>query len=202
MSPKTLSRCCGKPFLVADVRAFLAVSFHSFYVDELKSLIESLKTLPLEVKWIDPASAHLTLHFFGEVSLPAMEALFCELRAVAARQKPFYLTLDGLGAFPHWQSPRVLWVGVKGDLAALDRLKAETDAALKKNGFLIDTREFKPHLTLGRVKVPPKNFVPPSALNPSFAAPFSIKEIVLFESKLFKSGPLYTPMQTFSFAPY
>ena len=200
MSPKTLSGCCEKLFLVADVRAFLAVSFHTFYVEELKTLIERLKSLPLEVNWIEPSSAHLTLHFFGEVSFHTIEDISCELRDVAAGQNPFYLTLEGLGAFPDWRSPRVLWVGVNGQTATLEVLKTKTDEVLRKNGFLIESREFKPHLTLGRIKIPPKSFAPPSALNPIFPTPFTVKEIVLLESKHSKLGPVYTPVQIFPFS--
>ena len=65
---------------------------------------------------------------------------------------PFHLQLARLGAFPDVAAPRVVWVGLGGDLDSLFQLQRAIEQALAPLGFAPEARAFTSHLTLGRVR--------------------------------------------------
>jgi len=70
--------------------------------------------------------------------------------------KPFELTLDGIGCFPNMNNPKVIWAGIQGDLATLRRLRDSVEQYIAPLGYPTEQRDFKPHLTIGRVKHAPQ----------------------------------------------
>jgi 2'-5' RNA ligase len=69
----------------------------------------------------------------------------------AAAHPPFSLTVGGLGCFPNFRRPRVVWVGVDGEMDALHALHDAVEGAIAPLGYPTEKRPFNPHLTLGRV---------------------------------------------------
>jgi 2'-5' RNA ligase len=102
-------------------------------------------------KWVDPASIHLTLKFFGDTTLEQRDEILHALRPVAKRHAPHRVRLEGIGVFPTPRQPRVLWLGVK-KAHALNALQEAIDAALDPIGWETEEREYRPHLTLARIK--------------------------------------------------
>jgi RNA 2',3'-cyclic 3'-phosphodiesterase len=99
-------------------------------------------------KWIEPEDMHITLRFAGDVDARTADALMHQLGAI--RGKPFAITIKGVGAFGG-REPRVLWAGIAagGDLAALYRAN---ERAARAAGIEPDAREFRPHVTLARMR--------------------------------------------------
>jgi 2'-5' RNA ligase len=89
---------------------------------------------------------------------------------------------------------------VRGDLATARRLASAIDAATARIGFPPETREFHPHLTLGRVKGPERGDWRPLLARTAgrAAGSFVVTEYVLFESRLGPAGPRYTPIERFA----
>ncbi|MEE3142517.1 MAG: 2'-5' RNA ligase family protein, partial [Chloroflexota bacterium] len=50
------------------------------------------------------------------------------------------------------REPRVLWVGLQGDMEPLAILHEKVEAAMADQGFTRERRGFNPHLTIGRVR--------------------------------------------------
>ena len=143
------------------------------------------------VKWVRPELMHLTLRFLGDTPLDRLPAVQAALDAVAAAHVPFDLHLTGVGCFPNPRRPRVVWVGLGGDEAALLALKAALDAALLPLGWPPEDKPFRAHLTLGRVRddgdvrgVDWSTPVPPR--------PVPVTALRLIESQLRPDGPVYT----------
>jgi 2'-5' RNA ligase len=66
------------------------------------------------------------------------------------------LSLRGAGTFPKQAiKARVLWVGIEGDVATLDRLAERCIAAGRRCGLAMQARSFRPHLTLARARRDP-----------------------------------------------
>ncbi|MGQ9455377.1 MAG: RNA 2',3'-cyclic phosphodiesterase [Armatimonadota bacterium] len=134
------------------VRTFVAV----LLADELKTRIAEVqrqaKELAPSVKWIEPENFHITLKFLGNVREDALSGIFNAVDQVAGRFPNFELSIAGLGAFPNPRSARVVWVGVKQGREELAKLAGAIDTALTKLGFPKEAREFKSHITIGRVK--------------------------------------------------
>jgi 2'-5' RNA ligase len=103
------------------------------------------------ITWAKPAQVHVTLKFLGDVPLAALGELQAALGHACAGTACFELSAEGLGVFPDAREPRVIWAGLRGDLETLGRLRQRIEAA-SRPWCLPETREFKPHLTLGRVR--------------------------------------------------
>jgi 2'-5' RNA ligase len=105
-----------------------------------------------EVRWTGPESLHLTLQFLGAVPEERIAELDGAVRAAAATSKPLQLELRGAGGFPNARRPRVIWLGLAGDLAPLAALAEDLGRRLTPLGFPPEARAFSPHLTIGRAR--------------------------------------------------
>ena len=149
------------------------------------------------VRWSSPGvNVHLTLAFLGEVEAarrPAVEQALAE--AASAAPAPLDLTLEGAGGFPSSRHPRVLWLGVGGDLAGLSSLQAALARALAARGLPGARDRFSPHLTIGRSRSPRGA----AGLTPALATPlprvaWRVAELVLFESRLGHGPAVHLPL--------
>jgi 2'-5' RNA ligase len=104
------------------------------------------------VRWVRPASIHVTLKFYGSVKADKVPAIEAGLERAARQVPPIQLSVQGLGVFPRPAKPQVIWVGLQGDLGPLQQLAAAVEAEATALGFPAETRPFTPHLTLGRVQ--------------------------------------------------
>jgi 2'-5' RNA ligase len=103
------------------------------------------------VRWVNPDGIHLTLKFFGEISLGRIDSIRSAMDQSVAGRTPFSLTFEGVGCFPNTVRPRVVWAGVRSEPLLLD-LQQRLEDNLSAAGFERERRAFSPHLTLGRVK--------------------------------------------------
>jgi 2'-5' RNA ligase len=116
---------------------------------------------------------------------------------------PFALRVEGLGVFPSALRPRVIWVGLEGDLSALEALQQAVEASVGALGFRPEARDFKPHLTLGRVHDHVAHADRPSlgraleALNQNRVTSygeFTAQAVALIRSELRPTGAVYTQL--------
>jgi len=180
------------------VRAFLAIDLPENLKPGLALYQQELKKSGADVRWAPVGNIHLTLKFFGNVTEAQAAAIAAAAQEVAASQVPFHLKVTGAGAFPAINSPRVVWLGLDGDLAALGQLFRRLEKAFQQLGHPPEDRVFHPHLTLGRVKSPQGRPGLTKALKELPAPnwpPFQIKELVLYRSVLSPHGSTYTPLK-------
>jgi 2'-5' RNA ligase len=93
----------------------------------------------------EPARWHVTLAFLGE--LPGPEQVHDALRDELAGRPAFDLRLEGSGTFGR-QGP--VWVGVGGDVDALQDLAACVRKAVRTAGVELERKAYRPHLTVGK----------------------------------------------------
>jgi 2'-5' RNA ligase len=134
------------------IRAFIALALEAALAAEVRKVQQSLNAPGGVVRWIDPQHLHLTLRFLGNVPTDRMDDLAAALRRACARAVPFHLALEGAGCFPNTKNPRVVWIGIQGDLEPLRKLQEQIARETKTFGDNSDERAFEPHLTIGRVK--------------------------------------------------
>jgi RNA 2',3'-cyclic 3'-phosphodiesterase len=99
------------------------------------------------------AVPHVTLRFLGEVGADRNAMIAAKLAPVAEGSIPFGVRLEGVGAFPSPDRPRVVWVGVTEGRNELVELARRVRSALEPE-FGREREEFVPHLTLFRVRSP------------------------------------------------
>mgnify|MGYP006305370679 CR=1 FL=1 len=94
---------------------------------------------------------HLTLKFLGVTPPEKISEVKKALRRVGEHFPAFDFDLKGIGYFKKNKQPRVLFAKIERD-EMLKQLAEEIDFLLSELGFEPETRTFKPHLTLARIK--------------------------------------------------
>lgn len=185
------------------MRLFVAAELDADVRRRLEDIQRSLRAVPLQVRWVKPEGIHLTLKFLGEVGSGRLDPIRDALAGALARVGAFTLSAEGVGTFPPRGLPRVIWVGLQGDLPAAERLQAAIDAALATCGFPPESRPFRPHLTLGRVTGGGHGnwaeFLAREGV--AQAGRFAVGECVLFRSHLDPGGARYEPLARFALQP-
>jgi len=184
------------------VRLFVAADIPPEVRARLAACQARLRGLPLPVRWTRPEGIHLTLFFLGEAPAERLPVIESVVAGVAAAARGFRLLARGVATFPERGRPRVIVVGIAGDLDAAARLKEALDAALGPLGFRADGRPFHPHLTLGRTKDGPAGDwkTPLERERETEAGPFDVQGIALFESRLGPGGSQYRVVREFPLA--
>jgi 2'-5' RNA ligase len=135
------------------IRSFIAIELPQ----EVKSALQRLQaelTLPQYsfVKCVAPQGIHITLKFLGNISPQKVAEITNVMEQASYGVSPFQLQIIDVGAFPNMRSPRVIWVGIKGELNKLIPWQKRLDDGLVPLGFAKENRPFTPHLTLARVR--------------------------------------------------
>lgn len=182
------------------VRAFLAIELSEAVKSEASSFIQTIQSRCHGFRFLDSKNWHLTLHFFGQVESEKIEKIGLRLQDALAEIQPFSIVLEGFGVFPDDRKPRVLWIGVGGDLKELSELKSRVDQTLQKMHFPIETRSFHPHITVARSKG--NVFLSFSKSEQMFKGRIvdQVQSLTLFKSDLLPQGVQHTALRTVSFA--
>ncbi len=175
------------------MRTFVAVEVAS--QDAIRSMIEFQKMLlnaGLKAKPVGTNQLHFTLMFLGEISEPMLDSIKSKL--VDINFDPIQVTYQGVGAFPSFKSPRVIWIGVDNIAAPrLKELAKEIETRLITLGFRSD-KEFTPHITLFRVKDRMKNVGDIMVYKDRIFGSDLLSEVKVKKSDLTPSGPVYTDL--------
>jgi 2'-5' RNA ligase len=167
------------------------------------ALAARLGPVAREIKWVEPANLHLSLHFFGELA-DGPAAAMRRAMAVPFDTRAFAITLAGGGVFPPTGAIRVIWLGVRDSGDVLQTLYRSVEARLTPLGLQEEsTRGFTPHLTIGRVRTPGANTTRAlreamKEMSPPAAVHVLIPYLTLYQSRLSPKGPTYVPIERFS----
>lgn len=182
------------------IRAFVAVNVPPFTLETISEIQGRFKTLGLHAAWTRPGNMHLTLKFLGNIDPQSLPEIINALTRARSRA-PFRVSLEGVGVFPGWEKPRVVWVGLHDPDRNLVTLQSQLETALEPLGYPRETRPFSPHLTLGRIKSPKRCDRLQSevaSLDPIDPSPFEVNSIRLYRSDLTPKGSVYTVLEEIS----
>ena len=185
------------------IRSFIAIELDEAVRTGLGRIQGQLKErVELPVRWVRPEGIHLTLKFLGDVDGGKMGQVEESLATATATAHPFSISLNGVGVFPSLRRPRVLWVGLVGELDALAELQRRVETEMEAVGFPAEGRGFQPHLTLGRVRQegPPKTGWDASRLEGLETPPGPeqvVERVSLMRSDLKPSGAVHTRLAAF-----
>jgi len=146
-------------------------------------------------RWLDPHDYHLTLRFFGDIDGRAARDLVDHLAAI---DRPIFpVTLKGLGTFGS-KEPSALWAAVEAS-DALNDLQRAVERAARLAGLAPETRGFRAHVTLARLRRPrPEALARFLGHQGGFAcAPFVVPRFVLYSAKPHVGGGPYVAEQLF-----
>jgi 2'-5' RNA ligase len=180
-------------------RLFIALELPENVLRAIGRLQADLKktTAPRAARWTRPEGIHLTLKFLGDVPAARADELGSALREAASRGQPFDLQAQGLGCFPNLARPRVLWLGLAGDLGKLRALQADVEERTARLGFAAEERGFSPHLTLARTAQAASRTeaaaigAAASQHDPGLVAAWRVSALSLMRSHLRPDGAVY-----------
>lgn len=185
--------------MAEHLRMFVALRTSGQLLDALADTQRQLQArLPTgSVRWTRREQLHLTLRFLGDVPAGQVEALAAAVREAGTGVPPLRLGLAGAGCFPNARNPRVLWIGVNGDLPQLLALQQNVEIATTGFGDHREEREFHPHLTFGRVAA--RDYQAARAVGDAMGGfklgllgEWTADQLYLVQSQLAPSGPTYT----------
>ena len=170
------------------MRLFIAITLQEKEKDKLYKSVLDLKAASAQGVFSHRENLHLTLAFLGE--LPLFDHV---VRAMQSLHEPrFSIKIEGLSSFAHSklyyrkiQAPKTLF-----------SLQRSLCTALQKEGVMLESRSYKPHMTLGRqVRLYP-DFDEEAFIkeNPPLLVPVS--DFSLMKSERIKGRLTYTPLFT------
>jgi len=180
------------------IRAFIAIELPEPVKEALGRILSGLKERDHSpVKWVDSEGIHLTLKFLGNIPDGRVTEITTAYSRALTDASPFRLELNGLGAFPNLRNPRVVWVGIGGDITNLLKFQKNIERALVPLGFPAEKRFFSPHLTLGRVRdrasAPERRSLGElvASLKAGSTPSFEVSSVSLIRSTLTREGAIY-----------
>ncbi len=134
------------------LRLFIAAKLPAAARAEIAARSDQLRASGLEGwRWAAPGAVHLTLRFLGDTQPERVAAVAAALQRTAAATAPLRLSLAAAGTFGG-RRPRVLWLGLAGDLERLQAAAELLNRELAAEGWAPPQRPLRPHITLARAR--------------------------------------------------
>jgi RNA 2',3'-cyclic 3'-phosphodiesterase len=189
----------------AKIRVFVAIHPDLATIAELQHFQTILqKSLDSDgIRWARSEQLHLTLQFLGYVERERLPEFEKALAEICSKGAPFQLSAQAVGCFPSERKPRILWAGLAGDLAPLQKMKSALDEKFSALGYVPEKREFHPHLTLARIEHLKLREIEQlgreivSHQSRRFGV-WNVEKVDLMQSVLFPAGAKYSLLKAFS----
>jgi 2'-5' RNA ligase len=179
------------------MRLFTGIALAPTVTEKLSATLEALRP-NARIKWAPIENLHITCKFIGnwpDEHLPDITAALDTVSSVG----PVSIAISRFGFFPNPHHPHFLFAGVQA-APALAALVTTIDQALLPLGLAPETRPYRPHVTLARVKADDDI----RGLRERIAAmtdfdfgSFDAREFHLYESRPGARGSVYTNLATY-----
>jgi 2'-5' RNA ligase len=138
------------------MRLFIAFNFEDEIKTQIKGIIKRVKSNSIQGKFVNEEHMHLTVEFLGEIENKRV-GLIKEI-LTEPKFEPFSLRLTKIGCFKRYEGD-IYWLGIEKNDALLNIYK-NLHQRLIDEGFEVEDREYKPHITIGRRVKMKENFNP------------------------------------------
>ena len=97
------------------MRCFISIELAPSIKNSINDFVQEnhLKEYFSGVRWVKPHNLHITLAFLGEISVDEVSSVKKMLDNISLKQMSFPIELSGVGSFPGFKNPKVLWIGIK-----------------------------------------------------------------------------------------
>jgi 2'-5' RNA ligase len=172
------------------VGARISVATANALAGAAQTLARRARDAGVDIRWISPASYHVTLRFLGWTRAEAIGAVRDALDAAAAGISPCSFRTARLGAFASLDRASIVWAGVEAPEPLLE-LARRVEAACARLGYRPERRAFHPHVTLGRLREARAIREVVLPLAEQMFGDTALDGIMLFESETKSSGSVY-----------
>jgi len=178
-------------------RVFAAVPINNAVRRVMQETQNAFVSRGWPLRWVDPKQAHITLKFYGDTTASNVAQLKDHLGEIASHFAPVGLETGGLGVFPSWSRPRVLWLGLNGEVEQLRSLARDVEETMpdERTSARDKARSFKAHITLARLREGaslPSDFQPMVSFFQIEPVALKLDRVQLIRSVLGPKGPTYS----------
>ncbi len=167
--------------------------------DEISDGLYRLRRPMPGARWTEQSDYHLTLCFVGDIDNRQASEFADELSRIEIN--PFPLKVSSLDVFGG-NDPHVLWAGLAPS-TELDDLHRLVKGAARSAGLKPDSKPFKPHITLARLRSPPAGAIE-RFLRQNVAlrsSEFTVDHFALYSAKPRTGGGPYVIEERFPLLP-
>lgn len=172
------------------MRLFLAINFEESIKNELMNTITKMKKHTKQGKFTFRENLHLTLVFIGETT--KVSAIRQAMDALNANS--FTLSVRGIGKFRR-DGGDIYWFGIDKNQQLVE-LQKQLSRQLSNMGFMLESREYKPHLTLGREIILDEDFDELEFSKTIVPISMNVLKISLMKSERINGKLTYTEIYT------
>lgn len=179
------------------IRIFFAIDFTPEVKKEIGSFMSALKKKSKShgIRWTKPENLHITLQFLAEVKTEHLSTLIENVRVqIEGVIKHSAMKFGVVQLFPNPYRPRVIVLEImpQDELANLSGLIGH---GIKASEYEVETRPFRGHLTLGRIKHPGVNLSFLSELTAPEVEGMEVSEVMVYRSEPQPEGSQYTVLE-------
>jgi 2'-5' RNA ligase len=176
-------------------RLFVALQIPPEIKDLIRQARNTLVRNSQEYRWEKDEKIHLTLKFLGDVPGEKLAAVTNAIDHTV-KSRPFECRLTSFGFFFRQRTPAILYAALETP-PELNQLVEQLNNRLAEFGIKKEKRDFKPHLTILRIKKSvPQAFIEAFDKYTFNDVGFQADTITLYESKLLRQGSVYTALKT------
>ena len=143
------------------MRLFIAINFNENEKKSIENIIREVEKDSIQGRFVKNEHMHLTLEFLGEVPLEKVEIIKKTIAQITF--EPFTMNLSNLGYFKR-RDGNIYWLGIENN-ETLFEIQGKLHELLINEGFNLENRPYKPHITIGRKVKMRKDFNPESLLD-------------------------------------
>jgi RNA 2',3'-cyclic 3'-phosphodiesterase len=179
------------------MRLFTGIALAPAVIEKLSAVLEELRPTA-RINWSPPENLHITCRFIGAWHEDRLADLRTALSTVASAG-PVAIRISRFGFFPNPHHPHSFFADVQ-DAEQLAELATSIDHALLPLGLAAETRVYRPHVTLARIKANAdirslREHI--AAMSDFDFGSFDAREFHLYESTPSARGSVYTKLATY-----
>lgn len=175
-------------------RLFIAVELPEDIKKSINDFQKEMESKNIPFKWTKPDNIHITLKFLGETEDAEVVKIKNYFQGVSFADSSIDISIKGTGVFPMLEKPRIFWIGIENGQKELTAVADKLNTDMNLFGFEKESREFKPHITIGRTR----GYKSAKPIDDSLIGPeafqemsFTASKIVLVNSNLKPTGAEY-----------
>ena len=128
------------------MRLFISINFEEKVKNEIQDVINEMKKYTIQGKFVNIDHMHLTLEFLGEIPPEKVHKIKEVIDEV--HFEPFTMNLTKVGCFKRREG-NIYWLGIEHN-EMLIKIQSKLHELLIKQGFELEDRPYKAHVTVGR----------------------------------------------------
>jgi len=132
------------------MRSFIGINFSREVKEDISRIQRQIRDNAAKGRFKHVDNFHITLKFLGEIEQEQAVEIAKKLEGIAQKHQGFELRLQDIGRFKGRENIRTLYIGLGGQIQALNKLNEATEAAMEELGFKRESRAYTPHITISQ----------------------------------------------------